>query len=120
MPGLDVTELANAFQSSFVTAGTDFIYAELLLIPGMQWLSLPIISPLVQAAIHFCLNLLVGWAVMEAFFLETALKKANQAETYLNAVGAKNALPPTASDAEYEKAEQSEMAAFRSLVLVSD
>jgi hypothetical protein len=119
MTNIDVTVIADTVKGSFILWATDFIYAELLAIPGMQWIGLPIIGAVVHAVIKKIVTILADAAILEAFFLTTALQKANQAGTYVAAVDAKNRLPPTATQQEYYAAEQAEIAAFRDFVVVA-
>ncbi len=69
--------------------------------------------------IEYVLNLLTKSAVMRVFFINTAIKKASQADDYIAAVAATNALPDTATTLEVANAEQAEISAFRALVLLS-
>ena len=80
----------------------------------------PILGPLFSFIVKEILTAVGNAAEMEAFFLNTAVRKASQAQDYVDAVNTKNGLPSTASDADYEAAEQAEMAAFRNFVMVSN
>lgn len=118
---VDITNVVSALQSSFVTWGTKFAYADLLTVPGLgTFIALPIISSIAQYFIARIIGSLAGSAVMAAFFLNTAVRKASQAQDYSDAVNAKNSLPPTATDAEYAAAEQTEMNAFKNFVMVTN
>lgn len=119
-PGtIDITNVISSLKSSFLTWATGYVLAQELMIPGLQWLGLPIISYLNRALTKSVLNLLVNSTIMEAFFLNTAIKKASQAQDYIDTLNIKNNLPPTASNEEFENAEKREMAAFRNLVLLT-
>jgi hypothetical protein len=65
------------------------------------------------------MDILSKSSVMLAFFGNTAIRKASQAKDFTDAAHRKDSLPPTATDAEYEAAEQEEMIAFRNLVMVT-
>ena len=117
---VDITTTVNSLVSSFETWANNFLFGELILIPWMTWAALPVLSTLVKAAIGWGVNLLVGSAVLEAFFLNTAIRKASQAQDYIDAVTLKNSLPATATQEEYQNAENAEMVAFRNFVLLSN
>lgn len=116
---IDVTDVVEKLRTSFVTWATAYVYGLEIAVPGLEWVALPIISDLDRAAIEALLNLLSSSVIMEAFFLNTALRKAGQAQDYLAALAAKSALPATATREEFENAEKAEMAAFRSFVMVT-
>lgn len=111
--------MVSALQKSFVDWAVAYIFGLEIAIPGLQWVALPVISSLDQAVIRAVLNLLSTSAVMQAFFINTAIKKASEAQDYISAVEFKNSLPPTATSKEIEDAERKEMALFRSFVTLS-
>ena len=115
---IDITNTVESIKTTFVTAATAYIYG--LEVAAVPEVGLPIISQLDQAAVKGILNALTGWALLEAFFLNTAIRKASQAQDYVEAITAKNALPPTASQEVYAKAEAAEIAAFRNFVLLGN
>lgn len=117
---IDVTNLAESLRSSFVSWASAYIFAQAIATPGLSWLALPIVNTIVKATIDSVLNILTRSAVMEAFFLNTSIRKASQAQDYVDAVTLKNNLPPNVSDADYEKAEQDEISAFNSFVTLGD
>lgn len=88
--------------------------------PGLEWVALPVISELDKTAIQAILDLISKSVIMEAFFINTTIRKASQAQDYVSAVDAKNSLPPTATKDEYEAAEKAEMSAFRNFVLITN
>lgn len=51
--------------------------------------------------------------------MNTALRKADEAKSYVDAVERKNALPDNVSDEDYEKYERQEMDAFLNFVTIS-
>lgn len=117
---IDVTNTVEMLRQSFVTWGVAYIYGLEIAIPGMEWVALPILSDIDQFIIKEILNLLTKSVVMEAFFLNTAIKKASQAQDYIDAVTTKNNLPPTATPDEVQNAENFEMLAFRRFVMVGN
>lgn len=119
-PGVvDITDLVENLRSSFVTWGVAYVYGLEIATPGLEWVALPIISTLDKAAVKEILTFITKAAVMEAFFLNTAIRKASQADDYVTAMTAKNSLPPTASQEEYAKFEQAEISAFKSFVTLT-
>lgn len=117
---IDITNLAESMRETFVTWATGFVIAQAVATPGFQWLAFPVIDIFFKAVVTWILNVLTLSAVMGSFFLNTSLRKSSQAQDYLAALTAKNNLPPTASDDEYEKAEQAEIAAFNSFVVLGN
>lgn len=113
---IDVTAIAESMKGTFILLAVNLAYAELLTVPGLQWLGLPIISSLFKALLTKILTIVADAAIMEAFFIQTAMKKANQAGVYVDAVKRRDSLPPTATDEEYRHAEIYEMAAFSDFV----
>lgn len=111
---IDITNTVASMKDTFVTSATAYIYG--LEIAAVPELATPIISQLDQAAVKELLNLLTNWVLMEAFFLNTAIRKASQAQDYVDAITAKNSLPPTASQDAYAKAEATEIVAFTNFV----
>lgn len=118
---VDITNLVDSLKSSFITWGDKMAYAELLTVPyAGAFFALPIFSSLAKYGINWVVSFLANSAILAAFFLNTAIRKASQAQDYVDAVTEKNKLPSTATDSEYEHAEQIEMAAFRNFVLVTN
>lgn len=115
---IDITNTVDNLKSTFVTWATAYIYG--LEIAAVPALATPIISDLDKALVKEILNLLTSAAIMEAFFLNTAIRKASQAQDYVDAINAKNKLPPTASQDEYAKAEALEVVAFRNFVMLGN
>lgn len=117
---IDITNVVESVASSFETYADNFLFGLIIAQPGMAWLGLPIISSIAKFIIGKVVSALVGDALMQAFFLNTAIRKASQADDYLAAMDAKNALPTTATDKEYYDAESKEMAAFRNFVIITN
>lgn len=117
---IDITNVVSSLQSSFVTWATNYVFGLEIAIPGMEWIALPGISTIDKAIVKGIINLLATSVVMESFFLNTAIKKASQAQDYVDTVTAKNSLPPTTSEDDYAKAEQLEIIAFRNFVSVTN
>lgn len=117
---IDITDIVDNLKSTFVTWAVGYIYGQEIAVPGLEWVALPIISDLDQAALKAILNFLVESVVMEAFFLNTAIRKASQAQDYVDAITFKKSLPPTASQEIYAKAEAAECLAFRNFVMLSN
>lgn len=117
---IDITNLVGSMKSTFVTWASGFVFAEIVAVPGLQWLSLPLINVICKALISTIINILALSTVMEAFFLNTSIRKSSQAQDYVDALTAKQNLPPTTSNGDYEKAEQAEIDAFNSFVVLSN
>ncbi len=109
---IDVTDIVEKARSTFVEWAVLYIFGLEVAIPGMEWVALPIVSTIDKEIIRLILTELSKSAVMGAFFLNTAIRKASEAADYVSAVDAKNSLPDDVSDEDYEKAERDEMAAF--------
>lgn len=116
---IDITDTIESLRSSFVSWGTVAISTAVFAIPPFEFLDLPIIRDLFLAALKGVLTVLSKEALMEAFFLNTILKKENEAQVYSDVVKAKNNLPGTATRDEVKNAEEKEMDAFRNLVLLT-
>jgi hypothetical protein len=120
-PGtIDITNVVSAVKDTFVTVAVNALFALAVGTPGLGWLGFPIISGIVRAMMNWGVSNLAGLAEMQAFFENTIIRKAGQAQDYVAAVSVKNALPKNVSDAEYEQAELAEIAAFRNFVKVTN
>lgn len=117
---IDITNMVSNMQSTFISMAEAYVLAAILAVPGLGWLMAPILKYLLGGALTWIITKIATWSVMQAFFLNTAIRKASQAQDYTDAVAAKNSLPKDVSDADYEKAEQTEMAAFRDFVILSN
>lgn len=117
---LDITDLVETMRSSFVAWAVTYALTAVVAVPGFQWVGLPVVNLFFKAIVRWIANILTKSAVMEAFFLNTAIRKGAQAKDYIEAVKAKNNLPTTASDDEYEKAERAEILAFNNFVRVTN
>lgn len=117
---IDITDLVEKARSTFVIAAKEFIMAQALAIPGLgafvYWLIRNFLGPILDWA----LTSLSNWDVMQAFFMNTALRKASEAGDYVKTVNLKDSLPDTATDEEYERAEQNEISAFNAFVRVTN
>lgn len=117
---IDITDLVEKTRSTFVDWAVLYVYGLEIAIPGMEWVALPILREIDQAIIRAVIDALSKSVVMMSFFMNTAIRKASQAKDYVDAVNAKNNLPPTASAEEYKKAEQNEIVLFRNFVMVTN
>lgn len=115
---IDITDLVEKMRLTFVTLETDAAFAALSSVSGMQWVTLPLVSDAVKALIRAIINPLSNRAVMGAFFLNTALRKASEAKEYIKAVNDKESLQDV-TDQEYEAAERAEIAAFNQFVRIT-
>lgn len=117
---IDISNLVDNMRETFIKWACEFIFAAAIATPGLGWFALPIISDVVKGAIHWGVSLIANSAYMQVFFLNTSLRKTSQAFDFIDAVAAKNALPPTATEDEYKRAEQNQMESFRRFVCVSN
>lgn len=117
---IDITDLVSKTRSTFVEWAVMYAYGQLILVPGLTWMALPVVKSIVQWFIQIVVNDISNAAVMEGFFLNTAIRKATQADDFVQAVNAKNNLPKDASDDEYNQAERVQMDSFRNFVAVTN
>ncbi len=113
---IDVTNLVDAIRDTWVKWSTAFIMAAMAANPYLSWTAYPIINPLIEFIVNILMTIVSKGLEMEGFFLNTAIRKASQAGDFIAAKNALHNLPPTTSEADYEKAEKLEMQAFSNLV----
>lgn len=117
---IDITDTVEKARVTWVKWSTRYIIEGASTVPWLSWLRLPVISQLFEFALGSVLEFLSKSAVMAAFFLNTTLRKASQARDFVSAVQAREALPKTATQKEYQDAEKLEMLAFSNFVRVSN
>jgi len=117
---IDITDTANQLADTFATWATNITMTALAVTPYMGWTAWWGISTIIRAIVHGIMSYLSKTAEMLAFFLNTAIRKASQANDYMTAKTALNNLPPETSNADYEAAERLEMSAFHNLVVLGD
>lgn len=117
---VDITDLVERAREAFVTAGADFIYSAVVVLPGFTWLTWPIISPIFKTIIKKLLEVLSTWGLLQMFIMNTILKKPAQAKDWIDALNKKLALPKDVSEADYEKAEQMQIEAFNNFVVFTN
>lgn len=116
---IDITNLVTNMQSTFVTVTSNLAFTAITGVPGLSWLRLPILSSILKSSLSWVLGALANDIMLSAFFLNTAITKASQAQSYVDAVNIKNNLPPDATEADYAKAEQNEIASFNNFVILT-
>lgn len=120
-PGtVDLTNVVEAVRSSFVTFAVTFIEGAAATSPATSWLLVPVIRQAFHAGLTWAIGALSKAVEMQAFFLNTTLRKQGQAADFVQAVDALAALPKTASKEEYANAEKLRMDAFRRFVMVTN
>jgi len=120
-PGtIDITDTVTKLQSTFVTWAVAYIYGLEIAVPELSWVATPGISQIDQELLKSAITALSNSAIMAAFFLNTVVRKASQAQDYVNVVNTKLNLPPTTSQEDYAKAEAAECAAFRDFVALNN
>lgn len=118
---IDITDTVEKMRSAFVDWAVAFIYAEELAIPGLgPIIALPIIGDIDRLIIRMIVESLSKHVVMEAFFMNTAIRKAAQAGDFVDAANALGSAPKDISDDEYKKLEQARADAFRNFVMVTN
>lgn len=117
---IDITELAASMQSTFVAWAVEFAFNTAYTTPGLQWMGLPLVNQIIKSIIRWVAETISKSAMMQAFYINTAIRKSSQASDYVLAVHRKISLPPTASDEEYERAERAEIVAFNNFVRISN
>lgn len=117
---IDITNVVESLRQAWVSWAVAFAYGAEIAIPGMAWVAAPVISDIDREALKLIFDALSKAEVQMAFFLNTAVRKASQAQDFVAAVGAKNSLPSIASDAEFAAAEHAQMVEFRNFVTVTN
>ncbi len=120
-PGtVDITNLVTGLQTSWVAWATLYLTGLAGSTIYTAWLNWPVISIIFTFLVKLGVTALANALEMQGFFLNTAIRKASQAQDFISALNAKDLLPSTATDEEYENAEKAQMVAFRKLVIVTD
>lgn len=117
---IDITLLVEQIKNVWIKWATLIVVTAAKAVPYLAWLSFPIISQLFEFTIKLIVTAIANTIEMQSFFFNTAIRKSSQAQDFVYAVNAKNALPQTATDKEYEDAEKAQMVAFRNFVLVTN
>lgn len=117
---IDITDLVEQTRSTFVDWGVDYIFALEISAPGMAWLALPVIKDINLYVLRKLLDALTKSAVMQAFFMNTVMRKATQSKDFTDAIEAINKLPGNVTDEEYAKYEAAKLVAFRHFVSLTD
>lgn len=109
--------LLAGLTQSFDAWAAGYVFAELVALPGMSWLGLPLISGLTLVVLEQIITILTRGPVMQGLFAAAAAVKAAEADAYAAAVAARRAVPPAAPKDDHAKAEAAELDAFRRLVV---
>lgn len=113
---IDITDLVESMRSTFVSWAVKTSHAALIATPAFSWLGLPIVSSIYSTVATKALDVISKAGTMQAFFINTAIRKPAQAQDYIDALTKKASLADTATDAEYMEAEKNEINAFNSFV----
>lgn len=113
---IDITDAVEKLRQTFVDLAKAYLLGLALAVPGVGPFVAGLIKFSLGAILDWALTALSKWEVMQALFLNTTLRKSAQAQDFVDATSALNSLPPDVSDADYAKAEQAQMDAFRHLV----
>jgi hypothetical protein len=116
---VDITDLVEKTRSAFVDWAVAYVYGVEVAIPELgPIIELPVIKEADQEIIRLVVDSLSKSAIMLAFFTNTVLRKATQADDFVKAVNAKFNLPGDASNDDIQKAEAAQMVAFRNFVVL--
>lgn len=118
---IDITNVVESVRTSWVTYMVAVLMGAEASIPQLAWMvTTPIIDTIDKDALTLAMNVVSKEAVMMAFFVNTAIKKASQAADLVNAVQAKESLPDTASPEEFASAEKNQILAFSNFVVLDN
>jgi hypothetical protein len=117
---IDITILVENMRSTFVTMALKLIYTQAATVPWLLWINTPIIHSMVDKFLNWVLDAITQWEVMQAFFLNTAIRKSLQSKDYTEAILYKNNLPTNATAEQFKKAEQYEIDTFNNFVRFSN
>lgn len=115
---IDITNLVDQMKSVWIRWATLTVVTAAKAVPALSWLSFPVVAQLFEFAVKLAVTAIANGIEMQAFFINTAVRKASQAKDFVDSINTRNALPPTATDKEYQDAEKAQMAAFRNFVMV--
>lgn len=117
---IDITDLVAKITDTAIKVETKAALIGIAAIPyAGKFLLLPVIRIFTEAFVEKIITNLQNGITQQAFFLNTAIRKASQAHDY---VDAKNALEnmKDATDEQYQAAEEREMALFNNFVRVTN
>lgn len=116
---VDITETVEELRQAWVTWAIRYIDGLEAAAPNLMWLNAPIVDQIEHEILKMILDAISKSVEMQAFFLNTAIRKASQAKDFTAAVREIREKQQTMTEDEFEKAEQRKMAAFRSFVAVT-
>lgn len=86
----------------------------------MQWVALPVIGDVDREIVRLVLDSISRAEIMQSFFINTSIRKAAQAQDFVDATNALDGLPKDASNEDYLAAEKYRMVAFRNFVTATN
>ena len=113
---INVSDLALSFKATFRRWVITRIVTSLAA-AGFGWLLWPVISAFTYGAIEWLVDEMLESVEMKALFTNTAIQKAKDAQTYVQAVENLKLLTPYSTKEDLIRAEQTELVAFRNLVI---
>lgn len=116
---IDITDLVNSMGVTFEKYAVDFIYLNLIGNAIFAWLAAPGLSYITKEIIKMGVKGFSKSGILIVFFENTALRKAGQAQDYVNAVKKRKFLEGVGTREEFRKAELDEITQFYSLVRVT-
>jgi hypothetical protein len=112
---------SRPFRQASVAFEVSATYAGLCLIPyAGAFFAFPGISLLTKAALKWAFNFASMLEEHQAFYWNTAIRKASQAEDVSDAQDKIDQAPKNISKEDYAKLEKARMDAFRNLVLLTE
>ena len=118
---IDITNLVSSMTSDFVSIETDLAMTEIALIPSVgPFLVGPVIGVITKFVVEKIISKLANGVRQQAFFFNTAVRKASQAGDYADASNALASLPESTSDADYKAAEEKRAQAFNDFVVLTN
>lgn len=115
---IDITDLVEKLKKTWIKWAVGLVVKTAqAYVPFLAW---PVVSQIFEFIVSQIVTIISNAAEMQGFFINTAIRKASQAKDFVDAVDAREALPPTATNEEYENAEAKQMLTFRNLVMVTN
>jgi len=117
---IDITDLVEKSRTTFVDWAVAYMYGEEIVIPGLAWVALPVISDIDKEVLRLIVDELSKSVVMLGFFANTAIRKADQSQNFLEAEEALRNLPAGITSEGVRKLEAAKIAAFAAFVSVAN
>lgn len=116
---VDITETVEELRQAWVTWSIRYINGLEAATPELMWLNGSLTNSVEEAILKVILDAISKAVEMQAFFLNTAIRKASQAKDFTKVVREIREKQENMTEEEFEKAEQRKMDAFRNFVSVT-